>query len=942
MTDASLFSTASPGSHDQTLREPVAIVGIACITPSAQDTESFWRLLEQGEHAPLRAMPAHRIPQTSAAARAHLDAWRGSFFTEAESDFKRFRIPPAYRKSVSQMMLLQLRAAEQCLRDAGYPDKLPSLDDTDVYSGACFCFDSALNNALKVEGVRLAYEAAEQRSGDCEADLDAIRERLRDHFGLSSHDRVGEMASSIPARIASHFGFRGRAQALESADATSYVVLEAALLALSGGQTKAALVIAGQRYDSLLPALALEKKGFASGAPFTANSPGAPLAEGATALLLKKLSDARRDGDRIYSVIRGAASARRDSPSGYRYGGDAALKYQAAAEACRQANIDPARQGYIECALPGHVEESKALLTALSDLRHDDNVSLRLRSCVANLGYAFASAGLNAIAAASLALRHSRLPGMPQVDGQELLLRQNIDYGAGRSEPWPQTDERIAGVCGGGLSGVSWHLVLSSPDAVSADVETIPASQEPIAIVGVGGSFGPWRDVAAIRASLWDSADGVQLLPESVLPRRAFFSADASRPLSCYAQYGAALEQSEFDLSPYKIFPRRAAGMDKAQKLGLQSAAEALADYGLSRKRQRQEAAAVFIASNLNLGRERALSAALHYAQLQTLFAGSPLAAYFQDASEKQQLSPEEVDHFTLDSFSASGIAALISNCFQLNAAPAAVEAACASSLAALHNAVLALRSHRYDLVLAGGVELPVNIRDLTLCSAQMMLSQHKIAPFAVDADGFSPGDGAGMFVLKRLSDALRDGDSIYAAITGVGASCDARSMTAPDPQGQALAMRKAFVQAGYSPARVEYVETHGTGTRLGDIAELTALNEVYQTQERSGSLKVGSIKSNIGHTFAAAGSAGLLKTLLAIRYGDIPATLLRREMNPDLPLAEIPTEPVTALQPWPLGEDARYAAVSSFGTGGVNYHLLLKSVTDTHAAPDDSQYTAN
>jgi acyl transferase domain-containing protein len=465
---------------------------------------------------------------------------------------------------------------------------------------------------------------------------------------------------------------------------------------------------------------------------------------------------------------------------------------------------------------------------------------------------------------------------------------------------------------------------------------------EPVAVVGIGGAFGPWRDVQECLAGLWKGADCVQILPEAVLPRDAFFSVDASRPLSCYAEYGAALGQTEFDLSPYNIFPRRAAAMDRAQKLGLQCAAEALADYGLSNKRAGLRRAAVFVASNLSLNKERELAASLHYPQLHQLFTGSPLAKYFADAACRQTLSPREVDHFTLDGFSASGVAVLISNCFQLNAVPVAVEAACASSLAALHNAVLALRSHRYDLVLAGGVELPVNIRDLTLCSAQMMLSQHKIAPFTIDADGFSPGDGAGMFVLKRLSDAIQDGDRIYAAITGVGASCDARSITAPDPQGQALAMRRAFAQAGYSPALVQYVETHGTGTRLGDIAELTALNSVYRVEGRNGPLWVGSVKSNIGHSFAAAGSAGLLKTLLAIYYGDVPPTLLRGELNPELPLAEIPTVPITALQPWPLLGGARNAAVSSFGTGGVNYHLLLQSVSATHADSGDPQYTAS
>lgn len=842
MTEDSLSISSSTDLQDQTLREPVAIVGIGCIMPSAPDTGELWNLVRNGRKVPFNAPPAHRYPSMSSTADTLLRSWHGAFFEELEDDFKHFRIPPIYRKSVSQMMLLQLRVTESCLRDAGYPDKPLPTNDTDIYSGTCFCFDSTLNNALKIEGMRLAYEAPAGRPGASEEDLNTIRTRLRDHFGQSSHDRVGEMASSIPARIASQFGIHGRAMALESADTTGYAVLEAALLALSGGQTQAALAVTGQRFDSLVPALALEKKGF---------SADFPLAEGATALLLKKLRNARRDGDRIYSVIRGFSGARKDSPSGLRYAGDPALKYQAAQEACHQAGIAPTQQQYIECALPGHTGERKALLSALADLHNSDNSSPHLGSSVANLGYSFANAGLNALATASLALHHRYLPGLPAAESAAVIERQGFSGDLRHSRPWPQMNERIAGVCGGGLNGLNWHIILSNQEAATEtelDREpATPAQPEPIAIVGVGGAFGPWSNVDEVREGLREGYDAIQRLPESLLPREAFFSTDVSRPLSCYAEYGAPVKQREFDLSPYKLFPRRAATMDITQKLALQCASEALSDYGFHQKQEQPQKTAVILASNLSLERERNLAASLHSPQIQELFSGSPLEGYFSDSIKTRALKSEDVDHFTLDGFSASATAALISNCFQLSASAMAVEAACASSLAALHSAVQALRNHRYSLVLAGGVELPVNIRDLTLCSAQMMLSPRKIAPFALDPDGFSPGDGAGIFVLKRLSDALRDGDRVYSTITGIGASCDAGSMTAPDPEGQALAMRRAFNQAGYSPALVEYVEAHGTGTRIGDVAELDALNQIYGVEGRNSSLRIGSIKSNIG-----------------------------------------------------------------------------------------------
>jgi acyl transferase domain-containing protein len=218
----------------------------------------------------------------------------------------------------------------------------------------------------------------------------------------------------------------------------------------------------------------------------------------------------------------------------------------------------------------------------------------------------------------------------------------------------------------------------------------------------------------------------------------------------------------------------------------------------------------------------------------------------------------------------------------------------------------------------------------MILCSALGLLSHDKITPFDTAADGFTPGDGCSLFLLKRYSDARRDGDPVFGLLRGIGASNDAKSLIAPDVDGQTRAIRRAFEQVDFDPAEVGYLEAHGTGTRVGDRVEIAAAARVYASPARRRPLEVGSAKSFFGHTFAAAGGAGLLRALRAVAAGTFPPNTNLRTVNPELELGRIPARISTDAAPW---EEApgrpRRAGVSSFGTGGINYHLLIEEHMD-------------
>ena len=256
-----------------------------------------------------------------------------------------------------------------------------------------------------------------------------------------------------------------------------------------------------------------------------------------------------------------------------------------------------------------------------------------------------------------------------------------------------------------------------------------------------------------------------------------------------------------------------------------------------------------------------------------------------------------------------------------------AIESACAGSLAAIELAVNALRNGRCSMALVIGAEMPVNVHDLSLCSAQRMLAPGVIATFTEAATGFTPGDGAGMLVLARADDAQRLGLPLRALLRAVGSSTESKSVIAPNESGQVRSMQRAFEQVEFGPEAVDFVETHGTGTLIGDEVEVRSLAMAYVSElPRTPPLPLGALKAQFGHCFAAAGMASVVKTLLALRHCELPSNHYDYPLKPALRLHEHGFDPLLQPRAWPRRSDrTRRAAINAFGTGGINVHLLLE-----------------
>ena len=426
---------------------------------------------------------------------------------------------------------------------------------------------------------------------------------------------------------------------------------------------------------------------------------------------------------------------------------------------------------------------------------------------------------------------------------------------------------------------------------------------EPIAIVGIGCRFPGAKDPEAFWQLLHDGVEAISEVPADRWDINAFYDANPGIPGKMSTRWGGFLERVDlFDPHFFGIFPREAGRMDPQQRLLLEVAWEALEDAGQAPQRLAGSRTGVFIGISSS-----------DYSQLQIRHGNYP---------------------FDIDAYAGTGnahsvAANRLSYLLDLRGPSLALDTACSSSLVAMHLACQSLLSGESTLALAGGVNV-ILFPGVTISfsQARMMAADGRCKTFDARADGYVRGEGCGIVVLKRLSAALRDGDHIYALVRGSAVNQDGRTagITAPNGLAQQAVIRQALVWAGIEADQLSYIETHGTGTALGDPIEVQAIAAVLG-EARSGdqSCVLGSVKANIGHLEAAAGVASLIKVLLCLKYGEIAAQPNFEKLNPHISLENTPLAIASERRPWPAGEQSRYAGVSSFGFGGTNAHMVLE-----------------
>lgn len=424
---------------------------------------------------------------------------------------------------------------------------------------------------------------------------------------------------------------------------------------------------------------------------------------------------------------------------------------------------------------------------------------------------------------------------------------------------------------------------------------------EPLAIIGMGCHFpGGSVDVHHFWQLLAGGQDAVCEVPFQRWDVSAFFDASPDAPGRMYTRYGAFLDGIDrFDAGFFEISPREAAQIDPQQRLLLEVAWQALEDAGIPPDSLRGSRSGVFIGA-----------CAHDYEQLQSRAARI-----------------ESIDAHTLLGDLISVLSGRLSYTLGLKGPSMTVDTACSSSLVALHLASQALRQRQCDLALVGGVNLILSPDGYIKLSRMRALSPDgRCRAFDSRANGYVRGEGVGVLVLRRLSDAVAAADRIQATVLGSAVNHDGRSagLAAPSGPAQREVVQAALQDAGVVPSQVGYIEAHGTGTPLGDPIELEALQDVFARRGDGPPLWLGSVKTNIGHLEAAAGVAGVIKTVLALQHERLPAHLHFQQLNPRVALHDTGLAVTARPQPWPRTAVRRVAGVSSFGISGTNAHVVL------------------
>ena len=468
----------------------------------------------------------------------------------------------------------------------------------------------------------------------------------------------------------------------------------------------------------------------------------------------------------------------------------------------------------------------------------------------------------------------------------------------------------------------------------------------PIAIVGMSALFPDAPNLHQYWDNIINKIDSIIDIPKSRWNIEDYYDIDSEAPDKTYCKRGGFIPDIDFNPMEFGIPPNILEVTDVTQLLGLLVAKSAMKDAGYGETSDEVlDATGVILGVTSGMKLLGSLTSRLQYPIWEKVLRRSGISeSDTGQIIEKMKKAYVRWEENSFPGLLGNVIAGRIANRLNLGGTNCTVDAACASSLSAMKMAISDLLEYRSDMMIAGGVDAD-NSPMMYLCFSKTpaFTKGENPRPFDEDSGGVMIGEGLGMVVLKRLEDAERDGDRIYAVVKGIGTSSDGKfkSIYAPRSGGQAKALRRAYEDANVEPLCIGMLEAHGTGTAAGDVAEFEGLKEVFTEKKPEKScypdyqhIALGSIKSQIGHTKAAAGIAGLIKTALALHHKILPPSINIDRPSKKLGIENTPFYLNTEPRPWITDGEPRRAGVSAFGFGGTNFHYVLEEFQDVHSGP--------
>lgn len=924
--------------------EPIAVVGMGCVYPGAPTVEALWEQAV-GEHGAIAdadetvaRVLSRRAPQQSA-------RWRGGYAARAwRPEALPQPVPAKELEVVNRMQFLALDAATQALSAV----RVLPRDNTAVILGACglgLQKDSGLRVRLEqmLDALRVSPSFLTLGDDSCAGIVEAMRLTLDRQLKASNGDNViGSLGSVAAWRIAASHQLKGPHYCVDADHASALAALEVAISGLRQGEWECVVTGGVSELLTATQLVAYEHAGWLAGEkearPFCSTSAGARLGEGAGIVVLKRLSSAQADGDDILAVVSRVGSER---------AGDDAMAVSAAVRTL-SARTDGQRLGHVECDAAGVIGVDLTLARGLREALGTAS-GVTVGSSAGLHGHTRAAQGAAALLRAVLSVRHGRGPHVGTPDMLNAL--------GPPEQPRPLTS---AGALALTLRGQCFHALIesapiesgaeataahsTSPQHRSAARRGAAAPFAPLAIVGMGGVYADTSDLDSFWGHLCAGRDWVKPVPDTRWRLVDHHTDDVTDKNRSYATRGSFVEPAACGhviADAVRAHPQQ----DPAAALLTFALHQALGgDVRLAPKRTH-----VFAANMPVSGRRFLAEAAVNHGEFAHELDGHLAAAGLNEA-QRTAIVEEATARFlaalpslssqSLSGWSPSCISAELASSLGETVGAVAIESACASVLAAVHAAALALHDRRCDTAVVAGFFADLSPEFYVATCRFKGLSREGIAPFSANAAGFIPGEGVGLFVLQRLSDVEKASTPVRAIIQSVaGSTCtQAGSVLRPTVEGEALALKRALHRGRIDPESVEYVECHGTGTPIGDAVEATALSQVYG-QPSGRALKVGSVKSNLGHLCGAAGAPALTKAVFALTHGLIPASLHCEPLSTEI--AAVSTlEVVSTAKAWPaLASRPRRAGVSSFGIGGTNFHLIVEQPpAQTPTAPTSQE----
>jgi acyl transferase domain-containing protein/NAD(P)-dependent dehydrogenase (short-subunit alcohol dehydrogenase family)/acyl carrier protein len=949
-------------------RYDIAIIGMGCVFPGSPSVEKYWENIRSGESffSPMPERIWHMRNFYSADRKGSDKSYTlmGSFIDPIENfPFLEYKLPPNAMKGSDPTQLVTLEAARQALLDAGIAAHSDTLTDAITIIGASGVDQFAHSTlALKRHNYLRRLRPLLEARGVPTERLDAIAKEFeaeltrRGHAWHPSIAAVGAITASLSNRLAQVFGVRGFNMTVDGACASSFVALDVACHALMAGDAR--LAIAGGADLGTNPSIyigfsAVEGLSFSGKSnPFDHTADGLVIGEGAGVIVLKRLEDALQDGDRIRAVIRGVGSSS-DGAGQAIYAPSVEGRVEALRKALQVAETASHEVQFIEAhatsTIVGDANEYDAISSVYAPGR-DVGDPLVLGSVKGQIGHLKAAAGMAGLIKSVLAMEHETLPHMPNF--------KKLTPGATkRSEAlsiptklatWtPRADgKRVAAITSSGFGGVNYHVIIEQGESY-APPPPRPQVKRDMAVVGVAcrvpGADHPDKFWENIRAGVenFQPVDARALGWEEHLDAGPEGERITTRAV-------ARIDHYKFNLLRHKIFPNAVSQIAPTQLLAVDLADRLLTDRGMELSERKRIGASIGAmhddhfptifypmssdeyASSLQACPSAAL---IHKETLEECLA--------QCAAAIMDMGPPPTEH-TLPGWMTNVIAGRVANKLNLAGPNFTVDTACSSGLGALLPAMYQLMFGDVDAMITGG--LNQQLSDAFTCGVCALgaVAEKEARPFDAEGRGFLIGEGGVFYLLRRLEDAQRDGDSIYAVLHAVGGSseADSKSMVAPTEDAVRRAIRNGLVHAPQITSQeIAVCDTHGSANALSDIIEVKAIAAELRKDGRGEPVKVTAIKSHVGHMYGGSGASSLLSTIEALRHGEAPGIRRLRNLRPEIAGLADKALPVAVTTPLPTG--SRVGAVNSLGLGGANYFAVV-SVPGSPAASSGKQESSS